>query len=522
MKRLYIYKVVLLFTAISIAAVSCHPVHPESPEVGGESDLTSYYVNIFSYNMMSTYYLWEKEIATKLKNWQHTAEPIAQVYDARYKNAQGNEIDKWTQLTDDFESFNSSMGGVSTTYGCSLKLYYMDPARERVCAVVRYTSAGSPARKEGLKRGDAIVAINGTDITSDNYLTLLNEQFLQAPSATVTLMDGSTKNMTAVNMYEDPVLLYKIFEFNGKKVGYLVYNSFTADSWERLIEACRVFRAESVSELILDLRYNGGGYVVTENTLASMLAPIANVENEDIFETSVYNEAYTAAITKHYGWDALNTRFQQNFQFNYNGREYSYSTSDANIGIHKLYVIMTGSSASASEALVTGLIPYMDVGIIGEQSYGKYCTGMVYSATDWYSDVKDQIPGKEYQEGIANVNNWGIYVMIGRFADANGNTPCYPFGFTPDVEVQDNPTEPYQLGDEREAMLRAALECAGYIFPDALSAKPSPASVTEATRAAALSPLIPAEDLVQPRSISPEPVGLIMDNPPAPVLPVLR
>lgn len=520
MKRIYsyLYRAVLLFTAISVTSVSCHPVNPENPETGDGSDRTNYYVNIFSYNMLSTYYLWEAEISSKLKNWQYTAEPISQVYEMRHKDTQGNDIDKWTQLTDDFASFNSSLGGVSTTYGCSLKLYYLDSARERVCAVVRYTSAGSPARNAGLKRGDTIVAINGTDITSDNYLTLLNEQFLQAPSATVTLIDGSTKDMTAVNMYEDPVLLYKTFDYNGKKVGYLVYNSFTADSWERLIEAGRFFRAESISELILDLRYNGGGYVITENTLASMLAPEESVKRGDIFETSVYNEAYTAAMTSHFGWDALNTRFTENYQFNYNGKEYSYTTAGENFGISKLYVIMTGSSASASEALVTGLKPYMPVEIIGEQSYGKYCTGMVYGATDWYNDVKGQMPEKDYQEGIAKVNNWGIYVMIGRFADKSGKTPCMPSGFPPEVEVKDNPTEPYQLGDEREAMLRVALECAGFTFSDALSVQSAPASAS----ATALHPLIPAEDLALPQSISPEPVGLIMDKSQAPVLPVQR
>ena len=76
--------------------------------------------------------------------------------------------------------------------------------------------------------------------------------------------------MNAVEMYEDPILCDSIYDINGKKVGYLAYSSFDLASIPQLVEISKKFKAEGVKELILDLRYNGGGYVITESAMASM------------------------------------------------------------------------------------------------------------------------------------------------------------------------------------------------------------------------------------------------------------
>ena len=74
-------------------------------------------------------------------------------------------------------------------------------------------------------------------------------------------------------MYENPIICDSVYEFNGKKVGYLAYTGFDLKSINPLIEIGKKFKAEGIEELVLDLRYNGGGYVITENVLASMFAP---------------------------------------------------------------------------------------------------------------------------------------------------------------------------------------------------------------------------------------------------------
>ena len=450
-------KHLLLLALVALSVMACHKV--EKTPVKTETEETYYYVNAFAYSTMKTYYLWEAEISDAFSSWTYDEEPKAKVKAARYKDSDGNDIDKWTTLTDEYSSFVSSVNGVTTTYGLDYTLYYTDNTHKYVCMVVNYTSEGSPARKAGLKRGDVIMKVGGEELGINDYVKILTDSFHNAPSCTLTLMDGSTVTMTAVEMYEDPVLLYKTFSFDGKKVGYLVYNSFTLDSWERLIEACKYFRQEGISELILDLRYNSGGYVKAEYTLASMLAPQSVVDAQEVFEQEVYNDRLDKAYN-----GKTDVRFTDSFIFYTGQKAYVYSTSGANAGISKIYALISSSSASASESLLVGLGPYVDIDIIGEQSAGKYCSGIIYPASSWVEDYKDVLEANDdmdYDSAVKYTDDWGIYVMVSRFADANGDTPCMPDGFTPDYEVADNPYEGWELGDEREALLNAALKLAG-------------------------------------------------------------
>mgnify|MGYP006391498873 CR=1 FL=1 len=118
---------------------------------------------------------------------------------------------------------------------------------------------------------------------------------------------------------EDPILLTKVFDCGGKKVGYLAYTSFTFESSLGLYEACKEFKKEGITELILDLRYNGGGYVFTEEVLASMLAPEAEVKNKSVFETEVWNDDYMAYY-KENNVD-LNTYFRTVFSQKHNDKQ---------------------------------------------------------------------------------------------------------------------------------------------------------------------------------------------------------
>lgn len=448
-----------LFSALLLIS-GCGPDGKEKPEK--EENLQWRYANLFACNVMRSYYLWCGEIGPQLQTWEYSVEPMAKVREVRYKDAQGEDIDKWTMLTDDIDGLAGSAAGVDTSYGLGLNLFYYDEQKTVVCAVVQYTSADSPARLAGLKRGDVIVRIAGKTMTPENYSSVLYDDFLSAPSCRLTMSDGTEVSMSAREMYEDPVLLFKSFDCGGKKVGYLVYNRFTLDSWSRLIEAADFFKAEGVTELILDMRYNPGGYVLAEETLASLVAPEDDVNRGEVYETSVYNEA----MGKLLGDSSI--CFQTEYSFSSGGHQYSYSTAGHNIGLKRIYAILTSESASASESLLVGLKPYLPVEIIGEKSGGKYCTGLLYPAEDWFEDVKDSFRGDDtYLIGKKHTENWGIYVMIARYADKYGQTPCMPDGFIPDVPAEDAPYERYELGDDRERLLRTALVRAGKTdFPE--------------------------------------------------------
>jgi C-terminal processing protease CtpA/Prc len=140
-----------------------------------------------------------------------------------------------------------------------------------------------------------------------------------------------------------------------------------------------------------------------------------------------------------------------------NGELQIVATSGANPDLRRLFVLTTASSASASESLVCGLKPYMDVILVGAQTSGKYCAGYLMDATKWYDEVKNSLEEGEYDKAKPYVTNWGMYVMYSRYADCNGVTLSMPDGIAPDVEVDDNPLDGHPLGDPSETMLAAAL-----------------------------------------------------------------
>ena len=145
------------------------------------------------------------------------------------------------------------------------------------------------------------------------------------------------------------------------------------------------------------------------------------------------------------------------FMFRKDGVLQVLSTAGANPDLPRLYVLVTESSASASESLVCGLRPYMDVILVGGRTSGKYCAGYLIAAQNWYESVKESLEEGEYEKALPYVDNWGIYVMYARYADCNGVTLSMPDGIAPDFEAEDDPLDGYALGDPGETMLATAL-----------------------------------------------------------------
>ncbi len=410
------------------------------------------YVNQFAWNAMDTFYLWRDEIASAMATWKNWEDPVRKVAEIRYKDPAGKDIDRWTMLTDDMDAVEGSISGHTRTLGMDFQVYFTDRTHSRICAVVTYTYAGSPAAEAGLRRGDIILEVNGLELTPENGQRLIREGLLGGGTVRIGLSDDRTVTLTAVDMYEDPVHTARVLETaDGRKVGYLHYTSFTLDSCEDLVDVFDGFVAAGIDEMVLDLRYNGGGYVVTETVLASMLAPMSAVKAESVLSQMVYNAKLEKEIK-----DGI-TRFQTVFTFRNDGKLHVVTTKGANPDIPRLYVLTSGGSASASEALICGLKPYMDVVLVGTKTSGKFCAGVLLKAEDWYAEVKNELGKAEYKKALPYVENWGLYVMYSRYADCNGRTLSMPDGIDPDVEVDDNPTDGFSLGDPRETMLATAL-----------------------------------------------------------------
>ena len=87
-------------------------------------------------------------------------------------------------------------------------------------------------------------------------------------------------------------------------------------------------------------------------------------------------------------------------------------------------------------------MPYTNVRLIGTQTHGKYCTGWMLSAEDMYEKCPQEL------------KNWGIYVMVSIYQNADGKTPCMPDGLIPDIQIEDDPIQAYQIGDVNEPLLK--------------------------------------------------------------------
>lgn len=409
----------------------------------------------FAYDVLSDVYLWVSDIRKDLPKLDSKTceDPIQTVQDIRYKS--DKEKDKWTLLTNDMASMEGSSQGVETTYGFS-PIFGKFSNYDAYFVIIEYVYKDSPAAKAGMKRGDIIMELNGGDITASNYLDVVYSSSAKFGMAeynakeNVIQLTGKTLNLKAVNMYEDPVLVDSVYVFNGKKVGYLAYAGFDQISAGKLIEVGKKFKAKGIKEIILDLRYNGGGYVSTEELLGSLIAPKTVVKGNEIFHTSIYNQGYMDYYKENK--KDLNTYFGMKHTITTDGKDSKeVDITDANMDLTKVYAIITSGSASASEGVLVALNPYMDIDLIGEQSHGKYCTGWMLSPKDVYKNPSDKI------------KNWGIYVMVATFADKNGENISRPNGLTPNFKVEDDPLDGYQLGDVRESMLAAALKRAGKV-----------------------------------------------------------
>ena len=414
----------------------------------------------YAIDVLGTYYLWNEEIERDLVKLDPDTcrMPMDVVRSIRYREG-GKEVDRWTILTDDLESFTNSVQGLGLTYGYDLQAGRISNREGEYFLVVSYVSKDGPAQKAGLKRGDIIITLDGKSITSDNIYDAFNTSSVRLGVTKVTdgVIDQNVREveLRAVDMYEDPILVTKIFDVAGKKIGYLAYTGFDLKSSQALPEVFKEFKSVNIEELIIDLRYNGGGYAFTENVLASMMAPRANVLAGDIFQTEIYNSILTEAWKKQ-GEDT-NTYFSTVHEIS--SQKLKIDVSNANLGINKVYAIVTGGTASASEGLIVGLKPYMDVVLVGQQTYGKYCAGIMLAPEDFYNSKYD----------YSLIKDWGMYVMISKFADCNGRNESIPDGIPVDVKVDDDPFDGCQLGDENETMLRAALQAAGKVYPQTAS-----------------------------------------------------
>ncbi len=353
--------------------------------------------------------------------------------------------DRFSWIVDDYEELEKLFQGITTSMG--FKYTLINLTGDNLTGVVKYVIDDSPAYHAGIRRGDLFTKVDGFLITVSNYRDLLYEK--SSYTLTMASLDNGilhetvSLSLTAEEVHENPVYITKIIETDGKKVAYLYYSGFRSNYEEELNNAFSYFLSQSASELVLDLRYNGGGSVSTTAKLGSM---IYDTDTSKIFIRKVYNDKYSEYLLNEYGesafywtlYDHIVTEDEQIVPVN-------------SLGLDKLYVLTSGNSASASELLINCLKPYIDVVIIGTTTYGKNVGSITVKDIDNNGNINPD-------------HKWAMQPIISQSSNVNYTSEYYN-GFNPDYYVTEDLTDLLPLGDDNEILLKSALDIIKGIKP---------------------------------------------------------
>ncbi len=407
-------------------------------------------VNHWIYDQMKLWYYWEDKLPAD-PDYHLSPDSFFNTLLYSFDATRRPDGDRFSWIENSADDLTSSLSGETVTLGMEYRIT-SSASLNRTFGTVLYTLPGSPADVAGLKRGAIFTRINGQDITASNYRTLLSAKgekkftVAQLNTTSNSLDSITTVAATPVRFQEDPVHFYTVKTIGSKKIAYLVYHQFfpstngTSDKkYDKELEAVfDEFRQQQVSELILDLRYNSGGYVSSAVHLASLIA--RSVNDKNIFSIKEYNPGITKILKKKYG----SSYFEDHF-----------STKAQNIGhlIDRVYVLTSRRTASASELLINGLKPYMPVRVVGETTLGKN----VGSVT--ISDDKKR-------------TKWGLQPIVSKSFNSLKRSD-YTSGFRPDYPSAEG-LRIYPYGDEQDPLLQAALSAiTGAATPSARKASPA-------------------------------------------------
>lgn len=424
----------LLFCLLAIYSTSCDLKKNEvTPLSESEEELkTDAAVNTWIYDKMKEYYLWTDDLSV-ISETDISLKP-----DAYFESilVQPGELDRFSWIQESSEELRNSLNGVTKVFGINQRPFYADDAQTKVALAITYTSKGGVADRAGIKRGDFITRVNGADITIDNYRTVLADN-----TVTVTLgnyVNGEIiPNSTTIELTKEVTQLkalhhHEIINIGGKKVGYLTYLQFLTSADREMNQAFGEFKAAGIDELVVDLRFNPGGYISSAEILSALI--VKNLKENMLMSRQVWNAEQTKKYKDQYGQNV----FDDNFP-----------TSTSTLGqlnnlttLNRVFFLVSKGSASSSELVINNLKPYMEVILIGDNTYGKN----VGSIT-----IDDDQDPKRW--------NWGMQPIVLKTVNSN-NESNYGTkeGFVPDIRVSDNKLPFKPFGDPEETLFKEALK----------------------------------------------------------------
>jgi hypothetical protein len=413
------------------------------PDRNGSTLLENHWLRAWSDNT----YLWYDEIVdNNPANFSDTDSFFDQLKTVAITSS-GQPKDKFHFTYDSAEWLQLNQAGVSAGYGAEFAIIQSSPPRQ---IVVAFTEPNSPATAVNLMRGAEILEIDGVDAVNGG--TQQDVDVLNAalrPSAIgeshefVIREAGSTETRTitlaAAEITASPVQNVGTVDTETGRVGYMLFTTHIATAEEQLIDAVNQLSEANIDDLVLDLRYNGGGLLAIASQLAYMIAG-SNIPDNAAFDGLIFND-------KHPNVNPVTGRSLSPTPFYDETLGFSVTEGQSlpTLNLNRVFILSTAGTCSASEAIINGLRGIdVEVILIGSTScgkpYGFYPTdncGTTYFTVQ-FRGTNDKDFG-DYSDGFSPANSTGTVGEV-----------------IPGCAVEDDYSR--QLGDALEGQFKAALD----------------------------------------------------------------
>lgn len=380
-------------------------------------------INQFTKEKMQDIYFWAEEVGDK--------KPSLDLEPETFFEAMKYSSDEWSHISAPRDAGEvSDADGYDDGFGYHLSFWGDNGF---IFAEVNFVYPNTPAAKAGIQRGDLITRMNGSKLTASNFTDLYYANNLSVGISNTIYADPSkTITLTAQKTEINPILFDNVYTVAGKQIGYMVYTDFADKngvSLNQLDDVFQKFKSKNVTEFILDLRYNPGGYNTAARHLCSLFAPEADVNGEKQIISKIWNTKYQKL------YSGNTTLLEEHFD--------KTVPSTSRLGLNRLYVLTSRHTASASEMLISGLSPYMEVNMIGDTTTGKNMGGITFTPEE--TDLKE----------------WNITLITLEYKNSRGES--VKGGIIPKREYLLREQIPHRntLGDVTEPLLAKALGLIG-------------------------------------------------------------
>jgi C-terminal processing protease CtpA/Prc len=444
MKRI---KILLIAAILALPLISCFEDLDDNLVISGD-------VKDFIWKGMNYYYIYGNDVPN-LRNETFGISGLANRYDTtvEYEEFLANSsspeelfdalvfdagnTDRFSRLFPDLFEAIDLFNGTSETNGLQRLFGFQINGSGPLYVRVGLVLNGSSADLAGVERNMVISGVDGTAFTTENVNSLLSQ-----PSITLNFADyddngtedasddtvtpnGQSATVTRQAFTDNPVHRTEVITSNNEIIGYIMYNSFRDNFETELNTAFAELQAANVEHLVLDLRYNGGGAIVTAARLATMISGES--------PSQVFSKAFFGP-----------NRLDENRDFNFDNSITSGAAVNS-LNLDRVYVLTTGASASASELIINSLRPYIDVVHIGETTTGKTTINtLVFDSPTFNS------------QGVTSAHTYALFPLIGD--STNRDEELVPStGLVPDIILEETSVNLGTLGDPNEPLLARAI-----------------------------------------------------------------